>query len=198
MRILRALAKEGLAPRHSRGKLANKGWCGQPCHTATRPAVRGLPAPRGRPYAASSGGEVSLQTGFALSSDSAVDPEWGYLEFRRCEMRQHRRIAAESAHRFRRDQDLVIVRGAETPNGRAVKDHPLRAERTGSAAGPASENTCISERVGDCGSRLLGKYPAMATVARSPAFPKTIEKWEARRSARGRTSLVRRWVRGGE
>ena len=140
MRILRALAKEGLAPRHSRGKLANKGWCGQPWHTATRPAVRGLPAPRGRPYAASSGEEVSVQTGFALSSDSAVDSERGYLQFRRCEMGQHRRIAAETAHRCRRDQDLVIVRRAETPNGRAVKDHPLGAERPRSAASPAGED----------------------------------------------------------
>lgn len=63
MPILWALAKEVLAPRRSRGKPANKGWCGQPWHTATRPAVHGLPAPRGRPYAASSGGEVSTQTG---------------------------------------------------------------------------------------------------------------------------------------
>ena len=63
----------------------------------------------------------------------------GYLQFRRCEMRQHRRVAAETAHRFRRDQDFVIVRGAETPNGRAVKNHPLRAERPGSAASPARE-----------------------------------------------------------
>jgi hypothetical protein len=54
-------------------------------------------------------------------------------------MRQHRRVAAETAHRFRRDQDFVIVRGAETPNGRAVKNHPLRAERPGSAASPARE-----------------------------------------------------------
>ena len=55
-------------------------------------------------------------------------------------MREHRRVAAETAHRFRPDQDLVIVRGAETPNGRAVKDHPLRAERTRSAARPAGED----------------------------------------------------------
>lgn len=83
---------------------------------------------------------MSAQTGFALSSDSAVDPERGYLQFRRCEMRQHRRIATETAHRFRRDQDLVIVRGAETSNGRAVKDHPLRAERPRSAASPTDED----------------------------------------------------------
>jgi hypothetical protein len=140
MRILRALAKEGLAPRRSRGKLVNKGWCGQPWHAATRPAVRGLPAPRGRPYAASSGGEVSTQTGFALSSETAAYPERRYLQVRRCEMRQQRRIAAETAHRFRRDQDLAIVRGAESPNGRAIEDHPLRAERPRSAASPAGEN----------------------------------------------------------
>jgi hypothetical protein len=64
----------------------------------------------------------------------------GYLQFRRCEMQQHRCIAAETAHRFRRDQDLVILRGAEIPNGRAVKDHPLRAKRPRSAASPAGEN----------------------------------------------------------
>ena len=68
MPILWALAKEALAPRRSRGKPANKGWCGQPWHTATRPAVRGLPAPRGCPYAASSGGEVLARTG------SSYDP----------------------------------------------------------------------------------------------------------------------------